>query len=77
MVFEWQPAEKAACFHTFVDFSHLEQPIYLVGLTRKKQIHNSTIFAHKNTKSWNLLITGSLLGRVISGRVLFEENPWF
>ena len=27
--------------------------------------------------SWNLLITGSVLGQVIFGRILFEENPWF
>ena len=46
--------------------------IYIpLGLTCDKQIPNSP----KSAKSWNLFITGSLLGQVIIGIVLFEENP--
>ena len=46
--------------------------IYIhLGLTCDKQIPNSP----KSEKSWNLSITGSLLGQVIVGIVLFEENP--
>ena len=48
--------------------------IYIpLGLTCDKQIPNSP----KSAKSWNLFITGSLLGQVIVGIVWFEENPWF
>ena len=44
---------------------------HLLGLTCNKQIQIPPLFPN----SWNLLITGSVLGQVIFGRVLFEENP--
>ena len=70
--------------HTYIYRVHIFIYNHIYILRRKKQstfwdwpVRSRFTIPPLFPNSWNLLITGSVLGQVIFGRVLFEENPWF